>query len=134
MSVKIDFADGHGDYKDPLIELARYVVRYGDDNALPSQDSEEGKHAYEYAQEFLERRCAWEKRRNHIKELRRQLASDRLGQQLLLEKLERVQIAAVELDLKDTVKDLGKIEDTIKALLNENIQAENKVLSSLNEN
>ena len=120
MSVKVDFADGNVEYKDPLVELARYVVRYGDDNALPSQDSEEGKHAYEYAQEFLARRCAVEKRRNHIKELRRQLAADRLGQEELLLKLERIRHAALELDLSDTAKDLGKIEDTIKALLHEN--------------
>ena len=120
MSVKIDFADGPGDYKDPLIELARYVVRYGDDNALPSQDSEEGKHAYEYAQEFLKRRCEVKKRRDHIKDLRRQLEADQLGRQELLLKLERIRRAALELDLDDTAKDLGKIEDTIKALLHEN--------------
>ena len=120
MSVKIDFADGHGDYKDPLVELARYVVRYGDDNALPNQGSEEGKHAYEYAQEFLERRCAWEKRRNHVKDLRRQLAADQLGHHQLLSKLEAIRRAALELDLNDTAKVLGEIEDTIKALLNEN--------------
>ena len=122
MSVKVDFADGNVKYKDPLVELARYVVRYGDDNALPSQDSEEGKHAYEYAQEFLERRCAWEKRRNHVKELRRQLEADQLGRQELLLKLERIRRAALELEITDarTAKDLGKIEDTIKALLHEN--------------
>ncbi len=120
MSVKVDLVDGNVKYKDPLVELARYVVRYGDDNALPSQDSEEGKHAYQYAQEFLERRCAVEKRRNHIKELRRQLAADQLGRRELLLKLERTRHAALELDLSDTAKDLGKIEDTIKALLHEN--------------
>jgi len=120
MSVKVDFADGHIEYKDPLVELARYVVRYGDDNALPSQDSEEGKQAYEYAQEFLEKRCAWEKRRNHVKDLRRQLEADQLGQQKLLLKLEAIRRAALELDLGDTAKVLGEIEDTIKALLHEN--------------
>ena len=120
MSVKVDFADGHIEYKDPLVELARYVVRYGDDNALPSQDSEEGKHAYEYAQEFLARRFAVEKRRNHIKELRRQLAADQLGHHQLLSKLEAIRRAALELDLGDTAKVLGEIEDTIKALLHEN--------------
>ena len=120
MSVKVDFADGPGDYKDPLIELARYVVRYGDDNALPSQDSEEGKHAYEYAQEFLKRRCEVKKRRDHVKELRRQLEADQLGHHQLLSKLEAIRRAALELDLDDTAKVLGEIEDTIKALLNEN--------------
>ena len=120
MSVKVDFADGNVKYKDPLIELARYVVRYGDDNALPSQDSEEGKHAYEYAQEFLKRRCEVKKRRDHVKELRRQLEADQLGHHQLLSKLEAIRRAALELDLDDTAKVLGEIEDTIKALLNEN--------------
>lgn len=120
MSVKVDLVDGNVKYKDPLVELARYVVRYGDDNALPSQDSEEGKHAYEYAQEFLARRCEVKKRRDHVKELRRQLEADQLGRRELLLKLERIRHAALELDLSDTAKDLGKIEDTIKALLHEN--------------
>ena len=120
MSVKVDFADGNVKYKDPLIELARYVVRYGDDNALPSQDSEEGKHAYQYAQEFLKRRCEVKKRRDHVKELRRQLEADQLGHHQLLSKLEAIRRAALELDLDDTAKVLGEIEDTIKALLNEN--------------
>ena len=43
MTVTYHSFDGPVEYKDPLVELARYVVRYGDDNALPSQESEEGK-------------------------------------------------------------------------------------------